>query len=98
MYRQTAKAKQCAAMRSAKERIRLESLTPEYPKELPELRKSILITNYDFGEEVHLFELMKSGRIDQYRVIVDGELWKERIGMSGILAGIRKSMPPVRAI
>lgn len=85
-------------MRAAKEKKRLESPAPDYPQELPELRKSILITDFDFGEEVHLFELMKSGRIDQYRVIVDGDLWKEKIGMSGILAGIRKSMPAVRAM
>lgn len=85
-------------MRAAKERKRLDSASPDYPQELPELRKSILITDFDFGEEKHLFELIKSGRIDQYRVFVDGALWKEKIGMSGILAGIRKSMPPVRLV
>jgi len=98
MYRKTNKAKKYAAMREAKERKRLESPAPDYPVELPDLRKKIIITNYDFDEETHLFELYKSGRIDQYRVLVDGELWKERIGFSGILAGIRKSMPPVMAI
>lgn len=82
-------------MRRAKERIRLELSAPDYPMELPDLRKKIIVTNYDFDEETHLFELYKSGRIDQYRVLVDGELWKDRIGFSGILAGIRKSMPPV---
>ena len=85
-------------MRKTKERKRLEGPAPDYPVELPELRKKIIVTNYDFEEEKHIFELYKSGRIDQYRVLVDGELWKDCIGFSGILAGIRKSMPPVRSI
>ena len=98
VYRKTSKTKKYEAMRAAKERYRLEGLCPEYPVELPDLRKRIIITNFDFGEEVHLFELYKSRRIDQYRVLVDNNVWHERIGMSGILAGIRKSMPPVRAM
>lgn len=97
-YRKTRKAKEFEAKRRVKEEKRLESEAPDYPMELPELRKQILITNYDFEKEVHLFELFKSERIDQYKVLVDGKLWNNRIGLSGILAGIRKSMPPVRAV
>jgi len=98
MYRKTAKSLKYENMRKAKERKRLESPAPEPIIDLPDLRKTIVITNFDFGEEVHRFELMQTGRIDQYKVLVDGELWKHRIGLSGILAGVRKSMPPVRSI
>lgn len=98
MYKETAKARKYRLMREAKERKRLQSPIVEPAPMLPDLRKSIIITNYDFGLEIHRFELFKTGRIDQYRVEVDGNLWKTRIGLSGILAGLRKSMPPVRAV
>ena len=98
MYKETAKARKYRLMREAKERKRLQSPIAEPPAMLPELRKTIIVTNYDFGFEVHRFELFKTGRIDQYRVEVDGQLWKHRIGLSAILAGLRKSMPAVRSI
>lgn len=85
-------------MRAARTRHRLNSPPPDYPKILPDRRKKIIITNYDFGEETHVLELYKSDRIDCYNVYVDGQLWKKRIGMSQILAGIRKAMPRVRRV
>ncbi len=63
-------------------------------KRIPELRRVIEITDYDNGAPTtHTLELYKTNRIDCYRVIVDGKLWKERIGWSNILAGIRKALP-----
>jgi len=85
-------------MRKAKERIRLERPAPDYPVNLPELRKIIVIIDYDFGKKVNVMRLYKTGRIDQYRAEANGKPWKQRIGLSGVLAGIRKSMPPVRAM
>lgn len=61
---------------------------------IPELRRVIEITDYDTGEPIHhKLELYKTDRIDCYKVFVDGKLWKERIGWSKILAGIRKALP-----
>jgi len=61
---------------------------------IPELRRVIEITDYDKGvPTTHKLELYKTNRIDCYRVVVDGKLWKERIVWSNILAGIRKALP-----
>ena len=84
--------------RNIKAEKRLESDPPDYPKELPEVRKRIIIIDYDFGYERHLLELRKTRRIDCYKVYSDGKLWKEKIGLSNILAGIRKAMPRVHSI
>ena len=61
---------------------------------IPELRRVIEIIDYDSGEPItHKLELYKTDRIDCYKVLVDGKLWKQRIGWSNILAGIRKALP-----
>jgi hypothetical protein len=70
---------------------------PDYPIVLPGLRREIIIIDHDFGERVHRLALYKTSRIDCYRVEVDGRPWKERIGWSQILAGLRKSLPRVGA-
>lgn len=87
--------KKFANMRKARERKRIESAAPDYPMQLPELRRKIIIIDYDFGETRHVLELYKSDRIDCFKVFVDGELWKKRIGFSRILSGIRKALPRV---
>ena len=84
-----------ATMRAAKERKRLEGNAPDYPPELPHLRRRIIIIDYDHGHEVHRLDLYRSNRIDCYNVNVDGKPWKQHIGWSRILTGIRKSMPRV---
>ncbi|WP_416306441.1 hypothetical protein [Neptunicella sp. SCSIO 80796] len=59
-----------------------------------QLERVVIITDYDSGEPVTLkLELFKTDRIDCYKVFVDGRLWKERIGWSNILIGIRKALP-----
>jgi len=99
MYRKTERQlSRFATMRAAKVRKSLECDAPDYPAILPDLRRTIIIIDYDSGVPVHhQIDLHKTGRIDQYRAIVDGELWKKRIGFSGVLAGIRKSMPRIMA-
>jgi hypothetical protein len=87
----------CAKMRAGKERKRLESSTPDYPIELPELRRKIIIIDYDFGKKINVLSLYKSNRIDCFDVHVNGMLWKKRIGFSRILQGIRKALPRVNA-
>lgn len=100
MYRKTNKyAAICAKMRAAKERIRMESDPHDYPPDLPELRRRIIVEDYDSGETVrHEFLLYKSDRIDCYRVVVNGVEWKQRAGWSIILAGLRKALPRMRAL
>ena len=95
--KRTHQSAKMAAARAAKERLRLESLAPEYPPPMPELRRRIVITDYDFGEVTHTIELFRSGRIDCYRVVADGVEWKKRSGWSSVLEGIRKSFLRVSA-
>ena len=95
MYKESPKARKMRLMREAKERKRLEQGPREPTWTPPDLRREIIIVNHDNGE-VHNFRCYKTNRINQYRVVVDGRHWKDKIGFSGILAGIRKAMPPVR--
>lgn len=99
-YRLTKKAAQARleAMRRGRERARLDGPVPDYPQALPELRRQIIIRDFDFGEKIHTLDLYQTDRVDCYRVVADGVEWKERIGWSKILAGLRKSMPRVGAI
>lgn len=60
-------------------------------RELPALRRRLTVEDFVSGER-HVLELWETNRIDQFRVTVDGRPWKERIGMSGILAGVRKGL------
>jgi hypothetical protein len=75
----------------------MERPIEERAPELPALRRQIIIRDFDFGETIHTLDLYKSDRRDCYRVLVDGKPWKDRIGWSAILAGLRKSMPRVGA-
>lgn len=95
-YRKTKRSRETLArMRSGKDTARMARPAPEYPQILPELRRRIVITDYDFGERVHTLDLYRTSRVDCYRVHVDGAPWKARIGWSRILEGLRKSLPRV---
>lgn len=98
-YRLTKKAAQTRleAMRRGRERARLASPAPDYPAQIPALRRQIIIRDFDFGEKIHTLDLYRTDRVDCYRVVADGVEWKDRIGWSKILAGLRKSMPRVGA-
>ena len=102
MYRVTRKAEaqrqKFAAMRRGADAARMAAPAPDYPVTLPALRRRITIETFDFGHDVHVVELFKSDRIDCFRVEVDGKPWKERIGWSRLLEGLRKSMPRVGAV
>jgi len=55
-------------------------------------RRRIVVEDYDFGRTVrHEFVLLKSNRIDCYRVAVDGRLLPGRIGWARSLEMIRKA-------
>ena len=97
-YRVTKRsAETLAKMRQARAAKRIEGQAPDYPSILPELRRRIVVTDYDFGEVTHTLDLYRTSRIDCYRVHVDGVPWKARMGWSQILASLRKSLPRVEA-
>lgn len=102
MYRLTKKAaaqrtRRLESMRRGKDASRMARSAEERAPELPALRRQIIIRDFDFGETIHTLDLYKSDRRDCYRVLADGKPWKDRIGWSAILAGLRKSMPRVGA-
>jgi hypothetical protein len=73
-------------------RNRLELPERDYPIELPDLRRRIVVEDYDLGETVrHEILLYKSNRIDCYRAVVDGQEIAGRIGWARILEKIRKA-------
>ena len=97
-YRKTRRSKETLAkMQAGKAAARLSGPAPKYPPDLPELRRRIVIQDFDFGEVIHTLDLYRTGRVDCYRVHVDGKPWKARIGWSKILEGLRKSLPRVGA-
>ncbi len=80
----------CARMRAAKERRRMERQGPDYPADLPVLRRQIIVRDFDFGEVEYTFDLLRSGRIDCYRIRVDGKELPGVFGWSRVLEMIRK--------
>lgn len=97
-YRKTRRSQeQLARMRAARDRTRMAAPAPDYPPDLPDLRRRIIVIDYDFGERIHTLDLYRTNRVDCYRVVADGVEWKKRIGWSKILAGLRMSMPRVGA-
>lgn len=98
MYRKTKRsAETIARMNSARSLRRMSAPAPDYPAPIPELRRQIIIRDFDFGERTHTIDLYRTNRIDCYRVVVDGTPWKVRMGWSRILAALRKSLPRVGA-
>ena len=98
MYRRSRKYQklvtQYAKARAVREEKRINGIHPEYPSELPVLRRLIKITAYDTGTPLtHRIELYRSNRIDCYNVWINGALWKERIGWSKVLEDLRKALP-----
>lgn len=81
-----------ARARSERERLRLDGPAPDYPPVLPEIRRRIVVEDYDSGEVVrHELVLKRSSRVDCYQVEVDGVAIKGRHGWSRVLELVRKS-------
>lgn len=89
--KRTNQRRKMATARAAKERLRLASPAPDYPAQLPGLRRQIIIIDHDFGSVEHRIDLYRTNRIDCYRVVADGVEWKRRAGWSTVLAAVRKS-------
>lgn len=101
MYRKPSKrqqdirARKLEAMRRGKDRARMESPAPDYPPELPLLRRVVSVTDHDTGEPVtHTVELLRTRRTDTYAVKVDGQPWRQA-GWSAVLAMLRKAYPRI---
>lgn len=97
MYRKTSKVNnQLKAARKERERLRIEGEQPTYPAYPKGLRRVLVVIDFDsLIPSIHTMKMFASDRIDCYRVEVDGEQWKDRIGWSRILTGLRKAMPRV---
>ena len=97
-YRKTKRSiETLARLKAGKDAARMSREAPDYPQQLPDLRRRIVIEDFDFGHSVHVLELHRTNRVDCYRVVADGVEWKQRVGWSKILAGLRKSMPRLAA-
>lgn len=97
-YRKTRRSKETLArMKAGKDAARMARPAPDYPPALPELRRRLIVIDFDFGEKIHTLDLYRTNRVDCYRVVADGVEWKKRVGWSKILAGLRMSMPRVGA-
>ena len=97
MYRKPTKrqreasARKLEAMRRGKDRARMARPLEGRAPDLPDLRREVVVTDYDGPEPVaHTLRFFKTRRADRYRVEVDGQPWKS-CGWSAALAGLRKS-------
>lgn len=86
----------CKRMREAKERLQLERPV-DSPCILPELRRQIIVRDFDFGEVEYTFDLLRSSRVDSYRIRVDGKELPGRYGWARALELIRKGFLRVGA-
>lgn len=98
MYRtRTRMSAKMAVARAAKARLRLERPAPDYLPDLPLLRRTIVVIDYDFGVVEHRLDLYRSNRRDCYRVVADGVEWRQRAGWSRVTEALRKSFLRVSA-
>ena len=87
-----AQARKLGAMRKGRERAAMTREPKGRMPDLPDLRRTIVVTDYDTGRATtHRIDLHKCGRIDQYRAVADGKVWMRRIGWSRVLSLLRKA-------
>ncbi len=81
-----------ARARATRLQNRLELPEIDYPRELPELRRKIIVEDFDGQETIrHEIKLYRSNRIDCYRVSVDGKFLDGKIGWARVLELTRKA-------
>ncbi len=98
MYRKRINgSKKYNAMRAARLRQIQEGPAPDYPPVLPELRRRIILEDFDFGEVRYEINLHRTNRVDCYRMEADGSMIAERIGWSRVLEKIRKGFLRIHA-
>lgn len=97
MYRKRKKGsrkvnERMARWREIQAQKKLELPAPKYPFEPPEIRRRIIVEDYDLGETVrHEFVLYRSDRIDCYLVEVDNQIIHGRKGWSKVLEMVRQA-------
>ena len=92
---QEARARKLEAMRRGKERARMARPALGRAPDLPELRREVIVIDYDTGEPVtHTLHLYRTRRVDTYRIEADGQPWRCG-GWTVALAGLRKAYPRV---
>lgn len=95
-YRKTKRSRETLVrMRAGKDAARMARPAPDYPPDLPDLRRRVTVEDFDFGTRGYVLEFYRTNRRDCYRVEVGGRVWKRRIGWSKALEGLRKSLPRV---
>lgn len=94
-YRRTKKysAERQRAMQEGRRRARMARPAQERAPDLPKLRMRITVERFDAGPpQRHVFELLRTRRVDVYAVLVDGQPWRTT-GLTGALEGLRKACP-----
>lgn len=93
MYRKPkpSQLRRIEALKRGRDRANASKPARGYPPVLPELRREVIVIDYDGPEPVtHTLHLFKTRRVDRYRVEADGKPWKS-CGWSVALAGLRKA-------
>jgi hypothetical protein len=89
------RARKLEAMRRGRDRARMARPVEGRAPDLPNLRRELIVIDYDSGQPVtHTLHFYRSRRVDVYRVAADGQPWKS-CGWSAALAGLRKAYPRV---
>lgn len=101
MYRPLSKrqresrARKLEAMRRGKDRARMARDPQGRAPDLPELRREVIVIDYDSGEPItHTLRMYRTRRVDTYEIHADGKHWKQG-GWTAALTGLRKSYPRV---
>jgi hypothetical protein len=90
-----ARQRKLAAMQRGKGLARMAQPAEGRAPELPTLRRTVVVTDYDTGVPVvHELRLFKTRRVDTYRIEADGQAWR-RGGWTEALRGLRKAYPRV---
>ena len=74
---QEARARKLESMRRGRDRARMERPAPGRAPELPELRREVIVIDYDSGSPVtNTLHLYRTRRVDTYRIEANGQPWK----------------------
>lgn len=77
---------------------------PDYPAELPDVRREMIIVDHDFQTTLHHFILHKSDWVDCYFVEVDGKMITrkdgkpQRMGWAKVTARAREAFVRVKGL
>lgn len=93
MYRKRTKGcKNLERMRQARIRQIEEGSCPDYPPVFvpPKIRRKVIVIDYDMGEIEQVFYLLRTSRIDTYKIKSDGKTWSQNMGWSKFIETMRK--------